>query len=112
MTTAQFSQASASGSVNGSWQAAEIGVDHPDNDPDDLYVALEDSGGHRAIVTHPDPAAVNLTTWTEWRIPLADFAGVDATEVEKMCVGVGDPEKPVRSGRGRIYIDDIRVMKP
>jgi hypothetical protein len=81
------------------------------NDAGPLYVAIEDSTGKLAVVMNPDPAAVATTTWTEWKIPLTSFTGVNPAQVKKIYVGVGDRNKPVQDGTGRIYIDDIRVIK-
>jgi hypothetical protein len=83
------------------------------NTPAPLYVAVEDKAGHVAIVTHPDSAPTTAIQWTEWRIPLADFtsAGVNVTAVKKLYLGVGDRSKPTAGGAGRIYVDDIRIIK-
>jgi len=112
VTTAEFSDIALTGGVSGLWQVAEIGVDHPGNSQDDLYVALEDSAGKVAVVPHPDPEAVLSTDWTEWKIPLSEFTGVDATRVKKLYLGVGNRTNPTPNGDGQLYIDDIRVMKP
>ncbi len=106
---AQFSEIKTTGTVTGQWKVADIGVDHAGNDPAPLYVAIEDNTGQKVAVTHPDPAAVNATDWTEWKIPLSDFAGVNPAKVKKLYIGVGDKSAV---GHGKIYIDDIRVTKP
>ncbi|MHC4435955.1 MAG: hypothetical protein ACYS3S_01250, partial [Planctomycetota bacterium] len=114
VTTATFSGVRITGTgggVTSPWQVAEIGVDQPGNSPDDLYVVIEDSGGAASVVVHPDPAAVNATAWTEWRIPLGMLAGVDLSQVRKMCIGVGERNGPAPDGAGRIYIDDIHIYK-
>jgi hypothetical protein len=85
-------------------------VDHPGNSPDKLYVAVEDSSGKRATVVHPDPAAVNASTWSEWKIPLTSFSGVNLHRVRRMSVGVGGRDGAIPLGAGRIDIDDIRVL--
>jgi hypothetical protein len=77
-----------------------------------LYVAVGDSANKVAVVTNPDPAAVTVTTWTEWKIPLSSFTGVNLAKVKALYIGVGDRNAPVQGGAGRIYIDDIRVTKP
>ncbi|OHB66562.1 MAG: hypothetical protein A2Y77_14480 [Planctomycetes bacterium RBG_13_62_9] len=82
------------------------------NGADALYVAVEDSAGKVAVVTHSDPAAVKLTTWTEWKIPLSSLTGVNLAKVKRMYIGVGDRTAPTKGGAGRMYIDDIRVSKP
>jgi hypothetical protein len=109
--TAVFSDIKTTGNVTGSWQQAEVGVDHPGNSAQGLYVGIEDSAGKVAFVTHPDPAAATIGAWTEWAIPLSSLTGVNPAKVKKMYVGVGDRQNPVPDGTGRIYIDDIRVTK-
>ena len=78
-----------------------------------LYVVLEDSAAHTAVLVHPDAAAVKTTRWLEWRIPFADAsaAGVNLAKVKKLYIGVGDRKKPAAGGAGRIYIDDIWLLK-
>jgi hypothetical protein len=112
-TTAEYSGAVTTGGVTGQWKVAWVG-DDPDltNSVVGLYVAVEDSAGKVAVVTHPDPAAVNANAWTEWKIPLSSLTGVNLAKVKKMYIGVGDRKAPVADGSGRIYIDDIRLTKP
>jgi len=85
----------------------------PDNDPEPLYVAIEDSAGQVAMVTDPDANAVLATEWQRWHIPLADLraAGVDVASVRKMTIGIGDRDDPQPGGAGLIYIDDIWITK-
>ena len=111
VTTAVFSNVQVTGAT-GPWQVAEIGYDHPGNDPASLYVAIEDNKGKLVVVTHPDINAVLATTWTEWKIPLSQFTGVNLGAVKKMYIGVGDRNAPLAGGAGTLYIDDIRVLKP
>jgi len=84
----------------------------PANKPAPLYVAIEDASKKTAAVTHPDQAIVATTKWTQWKIPLSSFPGVNLAKVKKMYIGVGDKKAPVAGGSGRIYIDDIQVTKP
>jgi hypothetical protein len=76
-----------------------------------LYVTVEDSAGKSATVANTDPALVTKGTYTEWMIPLTQFAGVNAASVKKLYIGVGDRKNPVAGGTGRIYIDDVSVIK-
>ncbi len=108
---AEFSDVATTGSVAGQWVVASIGP-NPGNDPDELYVAVEDSAGKSAVATNPDARAVNVTDWTEWKVPLSSFTGVNLAKVKKLYLGVGDRKNPAADGAGRIYIDDIRVTKP
>jgi len=74
-----------------------------------LYVALSNSTGTPAVVIHDDPAAVNIDTWTEWVIPLQEFAdqGIDLTNVDSIAIGLG-----TRGNSGKMYFDDIRLRRP
>lgn len=77
-----------------------------------LYVAVEDSAGSSAVVTHTDATLATKTVWTEWKIPLSRLAGVNPAKVKKLYLGVGDRTNPKAGGAGRLYLDDIRVVKP
>jgi hypothetical protein len=77
-----------------------------------LYVALEDASKHIAVVVHPDPTVVTAAKWIEWKIPLNTFTGVNLGKIQKMYIGVGDRTSPAKGGTGRIYIDDIGLLKP
>jgi regulation of enolase protein 1 (concanavalin A-like superfamily) len=108
-TTADYSGAATTGNVTGQWQVAWVG-DDPDrtNSTAPLYAVVEDSAGKTAVATNPDPAAVNATAWTEWKIPLSSLTGVNpARSSAPRC---GRPE-PRSDGSGRIYID-ISGSKP
>jgi len=75
-----------------------------------LYVALNGS----AIVTHDNPNAAQVGTWTEWTIDLQGFAdqGVNLANVNTIAIGLGNKKNPVAGGSGTIYIDDIRLYRP
>jgi hypothetical protein len=110
-TTAVFSGATTTGTVTGSWEVTAIGDDpEPGNSAQGLYVKVEDSGGKSKVIAHPDPAASTVSAWTEWKIPLADPAGVNLTKVKRLYIGVGAATNPVPDGGGRIYIDDLRLI--
>ncbi len=110
VTTGVFSNITTSANVTGSWQMSEIGIDSPENSPQDLYVVVQDSAGKSATVTWPNGS--NVATWTEWKIPLTQFTGVSLGAVEKMFIGVGDRSKSTPGGTGRLYIDDIGFGRP
>jgi hypothetical protein len=82
------------------------------NAPASLYVAVEDATKRVGNVTYPDTKVTNATKWTQWKIPLSSFTGVNLARVKKLYLGVGDRQKPAAGGAGRIYIDDIHVTKP
>ena len=83
----------------------------PQNNATSLYVALTDSSNKTAVVTYPEPAPLRVARWTEWRIPLVDFAGVNAAKIKKMAFGLGSPTAKAGSEKGILYVDDIRVIK-
>jgi hypothetical protein len=106
--TFEFDNVKATG-ASGNWQTTEVGLTRNSKQP--LYVTVEDSAGKKATVVDPNEA-VTTTTWTEWKIPLTDLAGISLTKVKKLTIGVGDPANPAPDGYGRVYIDDIRVTPP
>jgi hypothetical protein len=112
VTVAQFSDVKTTGNVSGAWQTEEIGFDHPANDPDAFYVAVEDSASRLVVVNNPDAQATISSQWTQWRIPLSQFTGVNARAIKKMYIGVGSRDTPNAAGTGTLYIDDIQVVKP
>ncbi len=71
-----------------------------------LYVALNGN----AVVTHENPDAAQLSTWTEWTIDLTLFAdqGVNLSNVNTISLGLGN----MVGGTGTMYIDDIRLYRP
>jgi hypothetical protein len=107
--TYQFESIKTTGSVSGAWQGAVVNSPRY-NSPQSLYVVFQDSASKVAVVS--DATAVNSATWTEVRMPLSSFTGVNMTKVQKMSIGVGDRNAPQADGSGRIYIDDVRVIKP
>ena len=109
---AEYSGIQVTGTISGPWQKADIGPAIPGNDPDTLYVAVEDSSNKIGVSAHPDAAAVTMSDWTEWVIPFSEFGGVNLAKVKKLYIGVGDRNDPRPDGAGRVYIDDIRVTKP
>ncbi len=80
------------------------------NAAEPLYVALNGN----AVVSHDNPNAAQIETWTEWTIDLQEFAdqGVNLTNVNTIAIGLGDKKNPVAGGSGKIYIDDIQLRRP
>jgi regulation of enolase protein 1 (concanavalin A-like superfamily) len=116
VTTAEFANVSATGTVTGPWQAVAIGaiMAMPRNDPAPLYLTVEDQAGKSRTVVHANAAATTVGAWAEWRVPLSDLssAGVNVAAVKKLTVGVGDRNSPKTGGSGVIYLDDIGVGHP
>jgi hypothetical protein len=84
------------------------------NDAERLYVSLSNRTGASVVIYYDDPAATQIRTWTEWVIPLQDFAdqGIDLTDVNAIAIGVGTQGNiTTAGGAGKIYIDDIRLYR-
>jgi regulation of enolase protein 1 (concanavalin A-like superfamily) len=114
-TSALFSEIATTGTISGQWQSAPIGADQvAGNGIDALYIAVEDSAGHKATLVNPDPYAVSAGAWTQWTIPLSDLtaAGVNTQRISKFYVGVGDRNGPSQNASGLMYIDDIAYGHP
>jgi len=75
-----------------------------------MYVALNGS----AVVTHDNPNAAQIETWTEWTIDLQAFAdqGVNLANVNTLAIGFGNRNNPQVGGSGKMYFDDIRLYRP
>ena len=111
---ATFSNLSITGNVlpGPITESADVGIGS--NSPDPLYLRLEDNAGNFGTVYHPDgPDAVLVEDWDLWAIPLEDFQnqGVDLASVIKIAIGVGDKDNPQPGGPGRLFIDDIHLVR-
>jgi hypothetical protein len=80
------------------------------NAAETLYVALNGS----AVVTHDNPDAAQITTWTQWNIDLQAFAdqGVNLANVNTIALGLGNKKNPQAGGSGTMYFDDMRLYPP
>ena len=80
------------------------------NAAEPMYVALNGN----AVVTHNNPNATQIETWTEWPIDLQAFAdqGVNLANVNTVAIGFGDKKNPAAGGSGTMYFDDIRLYRP
>jgi hypothetical protein len=80
------------------------------NAAETLYVALNGS----AVVSHDNPNAAQIGTWTQWNIDLQAFAdqGVNLANVNTIALGLGNKKNPVAGGSGTMYFDDIRLYPP
>jgi hypothetical protein len=80
------------------------------NAAEQMYAALEDNNSNPvAVVVNSDPNVIKFSEWQVWRIKLADFAGVNLSNVKKFYLGFGDRNNPVVGGTGTVYFDDIRL---
>ncbi len=110
---AVFTNVTTTGNVTGQWANQDIGI--LSNDPEPLYVTVSNSAGTPAVVIHDDPAASQISTWTEWVIPLQVLAdqGIVLTDVDKIAIGLGTKgNMTVPGGAGKMYFDDIRLYRP
>ena len=93
------------------WVWGDVGL----NDPEKLYVALEDTIGTIAVVEHNDVNAATLTSWQEWNVKLTDFTDfttLNLNAIKKVRIGLGNRVTQPAGGSGAIYIDDIRACPP
>ncbi len=72
-----------------------------------MYVALNGT----AVVYHDNPAATQLIGWNEWVIDLQAFAGVNLTNINTITIGLGTKNSPAAGGTGKMYFDDIRLIR-
>jgi hypothetical protein len=77
-----------------------------------LYVSLKDTSNHTATVVCPNASIVTTAKWSEWKVPLADFAGVSLSRIKAMSIGVGDRANPAPGKAGLLCIDDIGLTRP
>jgi hypothetical protein len=103
--TYEFDNVDIVGDITADTMNTDIGI--AGNAPAPIYVALEDSTGAVASVTHGNPAATNIESPRQWTIPLDKFAGVDASSAAKLYIGVGDGQP---GGTGSITITDVFVI--
>jgi len=73
-----------------------------------MYVTL--NGG--TPVYNGDPKAAQAAGWTEWVIDLQAFQGVTLTNVNTITLGFGTKGSPAAGGTGKVYFDDIRLVRP
>jgi hypothetical protein len=81
------------------------------NAAEKMYVVLNGT----AVVYSNDTSLTQKTAWTEWVIPLQQFAGlgVNLTNVTSITIGFGTRgNTTVAGGTGQMYIDDIRLYRP
>ena len=73
-----------------------------------MYVSL--NGG--TPVYNADPKAAQKGGWNLWVIDLSAFQGVTLTNVNTITLGFGTKGSPAAGGPGKVYFDDIRLVRP
>ena len=109
---AAFSNVTTTGQVTGQWVSQDVGITSNATEP--LYVSVANATGAPAVVAHPDPAAATIDVWTEWVIPLQDFAdkGINLANIDKIAVGLGSQSGAAgAAGSGTVYFDDFRLYR-
>jgi hypothetical protein len=78
-----------------------------------VYVQLKDASNKTGRV-EAAAALVSAARWTEWKIPLNQFAtaGVNLAKVKTLIIGVDDRANPTAGGTGVLFVDDIGLAKP
>jgi hypothetical protein len=107
--TYTFDNVDIQGDVDGVLVSTDINSAVSGNSAQPIYVALEDVNGMVASVTHPYPAATQITANRPWTIPLSAFEGVDPMAATKLYLGVGNGEP---DGKGAVTFSDIKVVEP
>ncbi len=80
------------------------------NAAEKLYVSVNG----KAPVYHTNATAAQLTTYTEWVIPLSTFTaqGTSLNNVTSVTIGLGTPgNTTVAGGTGTVYVDDLRLSR-
>jgi hypothetical protein len=106
------------GTVPAGWKNRDIGI--LSNEPEQMYLAVQDSVGHSSISLHEDPNAALLDSWQEWNIDMNDFRddGVQLNSIKKLALGFGTRGEPsipgggTPGGSGLVFFDDIRLYRP
>jgi len=109
---AKFSNVTITGTVTGQWSHQDVGI--TTNAAEPLYVSLANSTGTPAVVVNDDANAATTDIWTQWVIPLQEFAdqGINLADVDKIAIGLGSRGSATTpGGSGTLFIDDIRLYR-
>jgi len=78
------------------------------NSAERMYVSL--NGG--TPVYNADPKAAQKGGWNQWIIDLQAIQGVNLKAVNTITLGFGTKGSPAAGGTGKVYFDDIRLVRP
>jgi len=113
----KFSEATRTLTASQDWTAQGVTrlslwfMGTPRNTAQPMYVVLNGT----AVVYNSDASPTKKQPWTEWVIPLQQFAdlGVNLTNVTSITIGVGTwGNTTTAGGTGEMYFDDIRLYRP
>lgn len=86
---------------------------NPNNDPERMYLGLEDPDSYAEVEYDGDPCDILVGAWYEWAIDLEDFndGGVEMSDVQTVYIGFGDRSDPVDHGdiEGDVWFDALRL---
>jgi hypothetical protein len=104
----EFADITTTGNITGAWTVEDIGIAQRSNeDAMPLYVMVQDSNNRSAVVVHPDANILLSEPWSQWKIPLTAFTGVNMKSVK--IVHVGASAKP---GGVTADLHDIGLIRP
>jgi hypothetical protein len=94
--------------VSEGWKNQDIGIISNSSEP--MYAILNGT----TLIYHDVPNASQIRDWTQWEIPLKNFAdsGANLHQVNSFGIGFGNRNNPQFSGKGIMYFDDIRLYRP
>jgi hypothetical protein len=89
------------------WAHQDIGI--VSNEVEPMYMSI-----NGIKIYNDDPNAVLMTSWTEWVVPLQDFAdaGANLSNVNSFGIGFGDSSSTEPGVEGTVFIDDVRLYRP
>ncbi len=80
------------------------------NAEESMFIRLEDVSSNTATVVMDDKSIVQTASWQELGFKLADFSGIDKTQIVKLTIGIGTAGRPDGTGSGTVRVDNIRLM--
>ena len=98
-------------SSNNAYYLSVLVRGNTNNDTEPIYVRIEDSSGNTSEQIMDDTSVVQIAEWYELGFQIAEFGGIDITNIKKIIIGVGSSDASVSSGAGTIRIDNIRLNR-
>jgi len=75
-----------------------------------MYAVLSDGTTECRVTYDGDKGIFTRPEWGVWRVPLADFNGVDLSAVSSLALGFALPSaQPGEYGSGTVYVDDVSL---